>query len=201
LAVVLSGARVAGSGEQAAFGALSSFAATIVTARTVNYARERRRETPARRRSRCGSAGVARNPGRAVSVLSGVPSPRPDTRQQRRRTRDSAVSFVEAHFAQPLSLDDVARHTMTSTRQLQRILREEGTSFRALVLRVRMAHAVALLCTDMPIREVAAAVGYPDAASFARAFRSHLGCSPSTWRSRPRPGSAGSSPSLALVAA
>ena len=89
---------------------------------------------------------------------------------------------------------------MTSTRQLQRILLEEGTSFRNLVLRVRMAHAVALLCTDMPIREVAAAVGYPDAASFSRVFRSHIGCSPTTWRRRPRTGPPAAA-SLSLVAA
>ena len=49
MGAVLSGARSAGPAEQASFGALSSFAITILAARATNYIRERRRETPALR--------------------------------------------------------------------------------------------------------------------------------------------------------
>jgi hypothetical protein len=41
------GARVSSPPEQAAFGGLTSFAATIGISRTLNYVRERRRRFPA----------------------------------------------------------------------------------------------------------------------------------------------------------
>lgn len=96
------------------------------------------------------------------------------------------MAYVAAHHARPLTLGEVATHTMTSTRQLQRVLGGEGTCFRRLLLRARMAHAVKLLQTDMPVGEVARAVGYVEPARFSKAFRGCFGCSPSAWRKRPR---------------
>jgi len=59
------------------------------------------------------------------------------------------VAYVVTHHARSLTLDEVARDAMTSTRQLQRVLADHGTSFRRLVLHTRMAHALKLLQTDM----------------------------------------------------
>jgi transcriptional regulator GlxA family with amidase domain len=36
--------------------------------------------------------------------------------------------------------------------------------------------------TDMPVTEIAAALGYMDASNFARAFRTHTGLSPAAYR-------------------
>ncbi len=104
------------------------------------------------------------------------------TRQQRRDVYCSAVSFVVREHARQLTLGEVARHTLTSTRQMQRVLAGEGTSFRRLLLRVRMKKAARLLQTEAPISEVARTVGYLEPAAFSKAFRSDSGCSPSAWR-------------------
>ena len=111
---------------------------------------------------------------------------RPDTRLERRCVYESAAAFIMVQHDRPLTLGDVARHSMTSTRQLQRVLREQETSFRQLLLRARMAHAVRLLETETRIGEIARAVGYPEASSFSKVFRSRYACTPSTWRERRR---------------
>ncbi|MBA3436944.1 MAG: helix-turn-helix transcriptional regulator [Thermoleophilaceae bacterium] len=111
-----------------------------------------------------------------------MPSKRPDTRSEHRYVYETAVAFIATHHADALTLDDVARHAMTSTRQLQRVLRDEGTTFRGLLLRARMAQAVKLLLTGKPIGETAEAVGYQETAQFSRAFRSYFGCTPSACR-------------------
>jgi AraC-like DNA-binding protein len=89
--------------------------------------------------------------------------------------------MVREH-ARPLTLAEVARHSLTSTRHMQRVLADEGTSFRRMLLQVRMSHAARLLRTEAAVGEVARAVGYLELARFSKAFRCYYGCSPSTWR-------------------
>jgi AraC family transcriptional regulator of adaptative response / methylphosphotriester-DNA alkyltransferase methyltransferase len=85
-----------------------------------------------------------------------------------------------------LSLTTVARTIATSRRQLQRAFAESGgTSFRSELQRVRMARAAALLRDgSVSVQAVASAVGYRQAAQFAKAFRRHHGAPPSAFRGR-----------------
>ena len=83
-----------------------------------------------------------------------------------------------------LSLTRVARQIATSRRQLQRSFSEAGgTSFRRELQRIRMARAAELLHDGrLSVQEVAAAVGYRQAAQFAKAFRRSHGAPPSSFR-------------------
>jgi AraC family transcriptional regulator, regulatory protein of adaptative response / methylphosphotriester-DNA alkyltransferase methyltransferase len=83
-----------------------------------------------------------------------------------------------------LSLTRVARQIATSRRQLQRSFSEVGgTSFRRELQRIRMARAAELLHDGrLSVQEVAAAVGYRQAAQFAKAFRRSHGAPPSSFR-------------------
>ncbi|MGQ4600748.1 AraC family transcriptional regulator ligand-binding domain-containing protein [Nocardia sp. R6R-6] len=79
----------------------------------------------------------------------------------------------------------VALGLYMSSRTLSRRLHEEGTSFRALLDEVRQTMSEVLLThTDMTTEQVAARLGYAEAASFIRAFRRWQGCPPQTFRSR-----------------
>ena len=62
-----------------------------------------------------------------------------------------------------------------------------GTSFSRELQRARMDARRAALLRDgsLPVQEVAGAVGYRQAAQFAKVFRRHHGCSPSTFRAPP----------------
>ncbi len=79
----------------------------------------------------------------------------------------------------------VAADLFMSPRTLSRRLSEEGTSFRALLDEVRQALSEELLdFTDMTTEQVAARLGYAEAASFIRAFRRWKGCPPQEYRTR-----------------
>jgi transcriptional regulator GlxA family with amidase domain len=83
----------------------------------------------------------------------------------------------------------VAHEIATSRRQLQRALAEVGgTSFSRELQRVRMKRAAELLLRgSLPVQVVAGAVGYRQAAQFAKVFRRHNGTAPSEFRRQPNP--------------
>ncbi|MBF6543225.1 AraC family transcriptional regulator [Nocardia brasiliensis] len=77
----------------------------------------------------------------------------------------------------------VANELFMSPRTLSRRLNEEATSFRALLDEVRQLLSEQLLTyTDMSTEQVAARLGYAEAASFIRAFRRWKGCPPQEFR-------------------
>jgi AraC family transcriptional regulator of adaptative response / methylphosphotriester-DNA alkyltransferase methyltransferase len=96
-----------------------------------------------------------------------------------------ALRVIEEEYAnERLSLTVVARKIATSRRQLQRSFSEVGgTSFRRELQRIRMSRAADLLYEGrLSVQEVAAAVGYRQAAQFAKAFRRSHGAPPSSFR-------------------
>jgi transcriptional regulator GlxA family with amidase domain len=89
--------------------------------------------------------------------------------------------------AEALRIEAVAEAAELSTRTMQRRLGEIGLTYSTLVARVRCRVAVELLSqTELPVRQIAAAVGYKDPANFTRAFRRIAGKSPQEYRGRCR---------------
>jgi AraC-like DNA-binding protein len=83
------------------------------------------------------------------------------------------------------SLADVARRLRMSQRTLRRRLRSEGMSFRQLFGEVRAQIALGYLHdTELPIADIAAALGFADEASFRTAFRRWTGRGPREYRRR-----------------
>jgi transcriptional regulator GlxA family with amidase domain len=124
------------------------------------------------------------------------PGQRPATRRHRALLFSDAAALVRAEYASGLSLDDVARRIASSRRQLQRAFAEAGqTTFRGHLTAVRMERAAELLASlPLPVREVAARVGYRQPAQFAKAFRRHHGQGPSEYRRAMRSPAASASP-------
>jgi len=117
------------------------------------------------------------------------PSVRPSTVQRRRDLYREALEVIARRHGDPdLSLARVAHEIATSRRQLQRALAEVGdTSFSRELQRIRMERAARLLSAgSLPVQTVAGAVGYRQAAQFAKVFRRHHGVSPSSFRREPR---------------
>ena len=114
---------------------------------------------------------------------------RASTVQRRRDLYGEALEVIARRRGDPdLSLAGVAHEIATSRRQLQRALSEVGhTSFSRELQRARMERAAQLLTGGgLPVQVVAGAVGYRQAAQFAKVFRRHYGTSPSTFRRSPR---------------
>jgi len=104
----------------------------------------------------------------------------------------SAVSRVRSAIAERLrgrrpTLQAVSKQLAMSGRVVQRILSENGTSFRQLLDEVRNQHAQGYLAaTAFTDSEVAFLLGFEDPNSFYRAFRAWNGKSPSEFRQRPK---------------
>ncbi|MEA2472794.1 MAG: AraC family transcriptional regulator [Thermoleophilaceae bacterium] len=115
---------------------------------------------------------------------------RDGTAERREQLYREAMELIARDYASDLQLEGVARTLATSRRQLQRAFAEIGdTSFRDELAKVRMRHARELLAADMvPVRTVAASVGYHQPAQFAKSFRRHHGKAPSTYRKQVRTG-------------
>lgn len=93
---------------------------------------------------------------------------------------------LAAHPQRAHSADGLAQLLHVSTRTLHRQLREEGASLQELKDQVRFERAKDLLYrTRQPVKQVAAAVGFRNEKSFARAFRQWVGMSPGAFRGTP----------------
>ncbi|MAG31924.1 MAG: hypothetical protein CL908_13635 [Deltaproteobacteria bacterium] len=99
----------------------------------------------------------------------------------------STVDRVRSHImegSRGFQLESVAREMAMSPRTLRRRLREEGTTFREVVGDLRKGLALDYLeSSDLSLEEIAALLGYEDAANFNRAFRRWLGEAPGRYRS------------------
>jgi len=93
-------------------------------------------------------------------------------------------SFITAQIGRQVTLDEMARATATSPRTLaRRVEASLGTTPARFAQRLRAAQAAHLLETTRDsVDEIAARVGYADAAAFRRVFRRETGESPSARR-------------------
>lgn len=95
-------------------------------------------------------------------------------------------SHLEAHHAQPMGLDDMARHIHVSVRTLQRrFLAATGMTPMQYLQAVRIERSKDLLeGARLPVPEVAARVGYQDRVAFGRQFKKAVGMSPGAYRQK-----------------
>lgn len=93
---------------------------------------------------------------------------------------------VRAMLAQgQVSEEGVAQRFGISRRTLIRQLRQEGTSFHALLREIRIDVACLMLRdTDNAVEYIAVSLGYASASSFTRAFGNWTGQTPADWRQR-----------------
>ncbi len=87
------------------------------------------------------------------------------------------------------SADDIAHLLTMHRRTLSRRLKGGGMGYRAITNEIRFEIARQLLQdTQVPLAQIAAALGYSEASAFTRAFRRWSGQTPTTWRAEGHPG-------------
>ena len=103
------------------------------------------------------------------------------------RSLTQAAALMEANIEEPLSLDELARMTEVSQRQLQRLFRRSlGLTPAQYYLNLRLRRARELLLqTDMPIMSITVACGFRSPAHFSKSYRAVFGHSPSRQRLGP----------------
>jgi AraC-like DNA-binding protein len=97
--------------------------------------------------------------------------------------RRSVEVHIEALLPRGARMEAVARALGCGRQTLYRRLREEGTSFEALVEAVRRRVAKRLLRDPkVSVKEVGYRLGFAEPAAFSRAFKRWTGKSPAAWR-------------------
>jgi AraC-like DNA-binding protein len=142
----------------------------------------------------------------AVEMLSAIGAPGFVRRRERAGTASkdarihAAVQKIEAEYARPLSVGELARSAHMSRFHFSRVFeRETGRSPYRYLIDKRVERAAELLRSGRAsVTEAALAAGFSDLGRFSRAFRRTVGLTPSEFRraleSRPRlPASKGSS--------
>lgn len=97
----------------------------------------------------------------------------------------NAVLYLEAHFAEPLTLPDAAAHVGLSAEYLSRLFKEEtGVKFVVYLNNLRLKHALVLLeSTNLKVYEVAEQVGYSNLSYFSTVFKKNFGQNPFDYKS------------------
>ncbi len=93
-----------------------------------------------------------------------------------------AMQFIEANWARPVQVGDVALHAGISARHLNRIFRKrrgETAGQRILQMRLQQARQLLLREPERPIKQIAFACGFNSPAYFAACYRRTFGHRPS----------------------
>ncbi|MET3549639.1 AraC family L-rhamnose operon transcriptional activator RhaR/AraC family L-rhamnose operon regulatory protein RhaS [Paenibacillus favisporus] len=97
-----------------------------------------------------------------------------------------AVTYIEEHFLQPITLQAMADKAYLSTRQFQRVFtRNYHTTPMDYVIRKRLDYSCTLLRhPSLSISQVALESGFRDQNYYARQFRKVYNCTPSEYREK-----------------
>ncbi len=109
-------------------------------------------------------------------------------RSSRFHSIEATLGYLRTNIDRPLALADMAAHAELSESHFSRIFKEQtGHAPLDYFILLKMQHASTLLAvTAMPVREVAAAVGYADPYYFSRLFKKVIGASPRAYRDAPK---------------
>jgi AraC-like DNA-binding protein len=96
-----------------------------------------------------------------------------------------AKLFIDAHYAEPIDLDDIADEAAFSKfhfiKQFKQIY---GKTPHQYLIGVRVEKAMALLNEGLPVTEVCYSVGFESLGSFSSLFKRVMGMTPSSYLAR-----------------
>ena len=116
---------------------------------------------------------------------------RPAAERSRRSSQANAsvqkiLAHIGAHYAEPLSLGDIAAVTAYTESECCRIFRRfTGESIFSYLRSYRLEQSIGLLCgTEMSVSEIAYCCGFRSSSYYIEAFRKQLGTTPLRYRRR-----------------
>ena len=100
------------------------------------------------------------------------------------RIMDSVIAYIDAHYAEDISLEDLSKKCYVNKYYLSHLFsRVRGESVGKYIQRRRLSEAKRLLIeTGLSVREIAEAVGFSDFSYFCRVFKKEVGATPLTYR-------------------
>jgi two-component system response regulator YesN len=120
-----------------------------------------------------------------VTLLEKMTSQIYQTRNAKNYQRlKKAMDFIEAHYDEPLTVEQIASEVYLSASRLSHIVKDElGMTLGNYISRVRVDKAKGLLRErETPISQIAQEVGFPDQSYFTKVFKKIEKCTPKTFR-------------------
>ncbi len=122
-----------------------------------------------------------------LSMQSGWPDPSQDKRRPGtlgKHCLAHILDYMKAHYAESLSLDQLAAEVGVSRFHFVRLFKEGfGIAPHHCLIRIRMDVAASFLSdTSLSVMDIALACGYQSAAHFTSAFQKHFAQAPSLYR-------------------
>ena len=106
----------------------------------------------------------------------------PQEQQQTTQNAQEILRYVNAHFTEPIRLDDIANHFFISKSTLARWFKQyTRTSIYKYITKKRILLAKALMKEKMPLNEISEACGFGSYACFYQAFVAETGVSPNQY--------------------
>lgn len=95
----------------------------------------------------------------------------------------SIMSYVQAHYTEEISLDDIAAHVNICKSECCRFFKKhmKMTIFDYL-LSLRIQNSIPLLMNGETVTKIAETVGFSTSAYYGQIFKRYMGCSPSQYR-------------------
>lgn len=95
-----------------------------------------------------------------------------------------AREYIDNHFDEDLTLDEVSRLINISPYYFSKLFKEEiGQSFIEYITNLRMEKAKTLLATtNKSMKEICSAIGYADPNYFSRTFKKNVGVTPTEYK-------------------
>ncbi|CAM3826632.1 response regulator [Cohnella lubricantis] len=105
-------------------------------------------------------------------------------KQKNNRTIEKAIEYIRSHYAEDISLEDLARHVGMSGSYFSSFFKQEtGDNFVEYLTRLRIDKAKTLMMdADLRLYEISQLVGYQDVKYFSRLFKRHVGATPAEYR-------------------
>ena len=95
------------------------------------------------------------------------------------------ITYINAHLAEDLAIDDLAAKAYISTFYLMRKFKADtGYGIHQYIRSNRLLLARDLLKTDMSITNICEEVGFSDYSTFSRAFKERFQCTPRDYRKK-----------------
>ena len=104
---------------------------------------------------------------------------------QQHTIQDQIITYINRFYSEPLTLQHMAHIFHMNQAYLGQLIKKStGLTFHALLNQIRLQKATNILQTnpDVPIKDLAASLGFSDAYYFTRVFKQHFGVSPREYR-------------------
>ena len=122
-------------------------------------------------------------------ILSRLNDPSSDEAKRNIINVANTAAYIERHYTEKLTLEELAEMSHYSSRHFVRIFKETyNTTPQKYIAQLRLKYACTLLReTEISIEYTALQSGFGDGNYFSRIFRSHMGVSPKQYRKNNHP--------------